>query len=351
MTAADPGADLAVGVIGTGVLGQYVGAQFAPIRDAAVVALADVSDRAREEAGERLDVPEGARYPSHGGMLDGESLDAVVIATPHALHDEQITAALDRGLDVLCEKPLVLDTKRARALADRVAGARQVLMVGYQRHQDLAYHRARERCAADGREPRFITASITQDWFAAFGDTWRTDPELSGGGFLVDTGRHVVDAVLWMTGLRPVAVTAALGFEEPGVDREGTLRIEFANGAIATIALHGDVTRVRESISIHGVDGAAIVEGLEWGGRCLTVLTDGTEACEPYLDRSSERTKAEAFVDSIREGTQPPATPWDAVRTTAVVNAAYEAAEAGERVELPRDLGVAAGPGETPDIG
>jgi len=351
MTATDPDADLAVGVIGTGALGQFIGAQFAPIRGAAVVALADVSDRARQEAGERLGVPAEARYATYDEMLDGEPLDAVVIATPHALHDEQITAALERGLDVLCEKPLVLDTDRSRALADRVAGTRQVLMVGYQRHQDLAYRRARERCVADGHEPRFVTASITQDWLAAFGDTWRTDPDLSGGGFLVDTGRHVVDAVLWMTGLRPVAVTAELGFDEPGVDREATLRIEFAGGAVATVALHGDVTRVRESISIHDADGAAIVDGLEWGGRSLTVLTDGPEACEPYLDRSAERTKAEAFVDCIREGSPPPATPWDAVRTTAVVNAAYKAAETGGRVELPGDLGVADGPGETPHTG
>jgi predicted dehydrogenase len=326
---------LRVGIVGAGSLGRLIGGQFGPLAGTAVTALADVSSAARSAAAAELGVPEEARYADYATMLDAEPLDAVVISTPHALHDEHVTAALDRKLDVLCEKPLVLDVDRARALAGRVRDSGQVLMVGYQRHQDRAFVEARERYRdPDGPTVEFATAEITQDWFDAFDDSWRTDPELSGGGFLVDTGRHVVDALLWVTGLDPVGVTARMAFERPGIDRRAHLDIEFANGATASVSLYGDAVAVREAHHLWDGDGAAYVEGRQWGERDLSIVdTDGGEY-EPYLDRSDARTKAEAFVDAIRTGERPPATPVDAVRTTAVVNAAYESAETGEQVGI-----------------
>jgi predicted dehydrogenase len=328
---------LRVGIVGTGSLGRIIGEQFRPLDGAAVVALADIDETSRAEAGEQLRIDVGARFSDYEEMLADADLDAVVITTPHALHDEQITAALDAGLHVLCEKPMVLEADRAREIADRVAVSDRVLMVGYQRHQDAAFRRARERYRTGGLEVRFVTAEITQGWFDVFGDSWRTDPELSGGGFLCDTGRHVVDAVLWTTGLDPVGVTAEMTFDRPGVDRTSHLRIEFASGATAAVSLFGDAPAVRESHHLWDTGGAAYVRGRGWGERDLTLIDgDGTE-CDPLLDRGAERNKAEAFLAAIREDVPPPATPDDAVRTTAVVEAAYESADRGERVSV--DLG------------
>jgi predicted dehydrogenase len=330
---------LSIGIVGVGLLGRTIGGQFMARPDASVTAITDVSDAARDEGGDALAVPDASRYADYEAMLDQEALDGVVITTPHELHYEQVSSALDRGLHVLCEKPLVLEVEQAVELRDRAAEADLVLMVGFQRHQDSAFRRARERYGADGPEIDWVTAEITQPWFESFGGSWRTNTDLSGGGFLVDTGRHVVDALLWVTGLNPVTVTADMTYWDEGVDERANVHVEFESGATADISVFGDASAVREAHHVWDEDGAAYVEGRGWGGRSLTTIdAEGTEHA-PLLDRNAERNKAEAFMDCIETGEDPPATPTDAIRVTAVVEAAYESARAGERVvvDLPEN--------------
>jgi len=339
MPATEESQVLRIGIVGVGLLGRAIGGQFAARRDARVAAVADVSEDASADAGGALGVPEGSRYADYEAMFDAESLDGVVITTPHALHYEQVSGALDRGMHVLCEKPLVLEVDRAVELRDRAAEAGLVLMVGFQRHQDSAFRRASDRYADGGPDIEWVTAELTQPWFEAFGGSWRTNTELSGGGFLVDTGRHVVDALLWVTGLTPVAVTAEMDYREDGVDERADVRVEFEGGATADVSVYGDAPAVREAHHVWDEAGAAYVEGRGWGGRSLTTIDDEGTEHTPLLDRNAERDKAEAFVDCIETGSDPPATPTDAIRATAVVEAAYESAETGERVavDLPAD--------------
>jgi len=330
-------APVKVGIVGAGALGTTIGRQFLPTGRGAVTAIADVAATPRDEAGDELGVSSDARYADYETMLADAALDAVVVATPHALHYEQVVAALDRGLDVLCEKPLVLDLDRAKELRDRVARTDRVVMVGYQRHLDASFRRARDRYAGGEHTVDFVTASITQSWLERFAGTWRTDPELSGGGFLCDTGRHVVDAVLWVTGLDPVAVESTMAFESPSVDTRVDLHVEFATGATASLALYGDAAGVRETHTYWDDDGAVEITGANWSGRDLTLFEPNGDEYVPYLDRGAERNKAEPFLDAVLAGDDPPATPDDAVRATAVVEAAYEAAKTGERVGVDLD--------------
>lgn len=339
MPAVDESTEFTVGIVGVGLLGRVIGTQLLSRPDVGVVAITDVSDAARSDGGDALSVPMESRYEDYKTMFDAEDIDGVVVTTPHALHYEQISAAFDRGLHVLCEKPLVLDVAEAVELRDRSNELELTLMVGFQRHQDLSFRKARERYQDSGPEIEFITAEITQPWFESFGGTWRTNVDLSGGGFLVDTGRHVIDALLWVTGLNPIAVTTQMTYWEDGVDDTANLVIEFENGATASVSIHGDAPAVREAHHIWDEDGAAYVEGRGWGGRLLTTIDEeGTEHSE-LLDRGQERNKADAFIDAVRTGEDPPATPTDAIRATALVVAAYESAESGERVEitLPED--------------
>lgn len=323
-----------VGIVGVGLLGQAIGTQFLSRSDARVVAIADISETARSQGGDELSVPVESRYEEYEQMLDNEDIDGVVITTPHALHYEQISAAFDRELQVLCEKPLVLDVKEAVELRDRADELGLTLMVGFQRHQDLSFRKAKERYQNRGPEIEFITAEITQPWFESFGGTWRTNVGLSGGGFLVDTGRHVIDALLWVTELNPIAVTTEMTYWDDGVDDAADLYIEFDNGATASVSIYGDAPAVREEYHIWDEDGATYVEGRGWGKRTLTTIDeDGTEH-SPLLNRGQEQNKADAFMNAIKTGEKPPATPIDAIRATALIDAAYKSAKADERVEI-----------------
>ncbi len=332
---------LRVGVVGGGFIGTTVGGEFNDLQDATVVALADVSDEAREEAGEQLAVSPAKQYKSYESMLDGESLDAILIGTPHTLHYEQVTAALDRGLHVLCDKPLTTDLDRARDLRDRARNGDEVLMVGYQRHLNPAFIDARERWADSDLTPEWISAEVSQDWIDRFEETWRRNPELSGGGYLYDTGSHLLDAILWTTGLTPTAVSARMTYvdDEQRVDNWADLTIEFEEGARASVTTYGETPAVREHIHIWDEEGAIYLTGREWEPRQLAEVDVESTDHVPFIDPRDRQSKAAAFVEAIREGTQPAATAQDGLRVTAVTEAAYEsAARDGAWVDLdPKD--------------
>lgn len=156
-------APLRIAVVGTGFLGTRVGHMVNRAPGADLVAIAEISTETRTMAGEALDVPETARYAEYETMLDEVDVDAVVVATPHAFHYDQTVAALDRGLHVLCEKPLATDLGDARDLVERNESGEEVLQVGYQRHTTAPYVAARNHLGSF-ENLKFITASITQDW-------------------------------------------------------------------------------------------------------------------------------------------------------------------------------------------
>lgn len=326
-------------VLGTGGLGIMIGKQVRRQPESTLVALADVSEASRSNAGDELSVPPDARYETLNGLIEAEELDALCIATPHSLHYDQVTTALDAGLDVLCEKPLVTDLEDAKALHRRAEESENILMVGYQRHLQPEYQLGRERWAEGGWEPKFISAEITEDWIDGNIGTWRVDPSLSGGGFLADTGDHVLDAVLWMTDLTPTTVEADMDFEMEDIDIRANVTVEFEEGASAHLSFYADAPRVTERLQAWDDDGGIRIEGREWGDRSVTVVDgDGSET-DPYrAARDSAydgpRSKLDGFVDAINGDAPVPSTTRDAVRATAVAEAAYESATSGEPVAV-----------------
>ena len=329
---------LAVGLVGVGSLGRRLGRQFVELPRSKLVALSDVDREGLADAGEELGVPVAARYESYEAMLDEASLDAVAIATPNGLHYEQASAALDRDLHVLCEKPLATSVEDAYELTERAEATDRTVMVGYQRHLNPAYELARERWALGDREPRFVTGEITHDWQSYYEEMsdWRMDPELSGGGHLLNVGTHVVDAILWMTGLTPTHVNAYVDFHDDDevFDRQSSTIIEFEEGAVANVSDTGVVARTREHVHVWDEEGAVYLEGVEWDDRTGYVIdAEGTEH-RPYQGYDRRLSKGTAFLDAVETGEDPPATARDGLKAVLVTMAAYESGRRNERVAL-----------------
>ncbi|MEY7849841.1 Gfo/Idh/MocA family protein [Natrarchaeobius sp. A-rgal3] len=331
-------APLRIGIVGLGYIGTTVGGQFHTNPDATVSALCDLDADALATTGQAFDVPGERQYTDYDDLLEEEAseLDAVLIGTPHTLHYEQIVAALEYDLHVYCDKPLTTDLADARDVVNRLERSDRTLMVGYQRHLQAAFRTARERFA--DHEPTWLTATITQDWIDFSSGTWRLDPDRSGGGFLYDTGSHVLDGVLWTTGLEPESVAASMEFEDDDrrVDRRAHLDVRFTNGATGTFSFNGDAPSVREHIHLWDDDGAVYLEGTQWGSREVFEIDADASEFSPYIDSRRDPSRADAFVESVLEGTEPPATARDALQVTALTEAAYEAARTGERIAVDR---------------
>ena len=328
--AALAGSALRFGFVGVGGMGGVHLREVAAREDARVAAVCDVSPEALDRALERLG-PQGAeaaRYTDLEAMLSGAALDAVVIATPHTRHAAQILAALDRGLHVLVEKPMATTAADARAIIAKAEATGRVVAIAYQRHGSAAYRRAHDVIAAGQvGEIRLVTVLIAQDCLENFlpGRTWRADPALSGGGHFMDTGSHINDMMLWVSGLEPESVAAHIDQHGTHVDICSALSIRFSNGAVGTFAATALSPEWREEFSFYGTKGVLNIRDgetrLQVKGEDTLVLRARGRDVRPVTD----------FIAAVRGETpahQAPAI--YGLRVAQVSEAAYKSAQSGK---------------------
>lgn len=327
---------LRTGIIGMGFLGKVTARELGRSESGELAGITDVNEENLHAAGEEFNLSDAARYTDYKEMIRNEDLDAIAVTTPHGLHAEQLLTGLEQGLHVLCEKPMCTSLEDAHEIVDRVEQSDKTVMLGYQRHLASAFIEAREYWNDNERTPDFVTAEVTQDWINAVEGSWKANPDLSGGGQLYDTGSHLVDSVLWMTGLTPTSVSADMIFHDDAerVDTQATLTVQFEEDAVASIAVSGDTPRVDEHIRIWGEDGATCIDGREWNPRLYREIDSEGTIIDPNVSPGSVQPKTEAFIEAIRQGSEPPATVYDGLAATALTEAAYEAARTGERVNI-----------------
>jgi predicted dehydrogenase len=331
-----------LGAVGLGGLGNIELELYDEMDDVEVVAGADVSEGACEAFAEAFGAP---TYESHDEMLAAHDLDAVNIVTPHTLHYEQAMACFEAGADVFLEKPMVTGIEDA---VDVVATARErgrVLQVGYQRHFDPLF-RELKRIVTSGRlgDIHAATAYLGQDWIEIQRGAWRTDPDLSGGGQLYDSGSHLLDALLWSLDAEPKSVAAVTDDRGEAVDVNSALALtldredgdgESAAPVTASVGVVGDGTNGEpdEGMVLWGTEGHVRYED----GR-LTVYEGGaTYEGEIAGDRdfaALTRRKLSDFVQTVRDGTEPTVPGSFGLQVTALTEAAYEAAETGRTVDV-----------------
>jgi predicted dehydrogenase len=241
-----------VGLIGCGGFARYRLGNLLSIQEAEVAALADPSEdqlkRTKTAHPKVADIP---TYSDYKEMLAKEKLDAVAIATPHTQHVQQVLDGLAASLHVICEKPLVTtveDAHRVIAARDR---AGKIGMVSYQRHMQPEFRMIREKIQSGEAGPvHFVSAVLSQEWKRATAGSWRQDPALSGGGQLNDSGSHLVDILLWSTGLHAETVTAIGDQRGTQVDINSAVNIKYKEGAIGSIAIIGDGHNWHEDVTI-----------------------------------------------------------------------------------------------------
>jgi predicted dehydrogenase len=324
---------LRFGIVGTGGMGIAHAREILLRPDATVAALCDTSEAAQERAVARLiGTRAGTAVPpcftSLERMLGEVALDAVVIATPHTQHTEHIHAALSAGKHVLCEKPMATtaaDARAAMALAER---QRRVLAIAYQRHGQAQYRQAHEVVAAGTLgDLRLVTVLIAQDCLANFlpGASWRADPALSGGGHFMDTGSHIVDMMLWVSGLEPESVYARIDNHGTLVDVVTALTLTFTNGAIGTFAATSlSAEPWREEFSFYGTQGVMNIraDGLRY-------QVKGGDTIIPRISGGDVRPVAD-FIAAINGQVPAPQAPAIyGLRVAQVTEAAYKSARSG----------------------
>jgi predicted dehydrogenase len=257
------------------------------------------------------------------------SLDAVLIITPHAFHHDQATTALEAGLDVLLEKPMVMTAPEAESLIATRDRTGRLLVVAFQGSLSPRV-RAAAAMIRSGELGSIlnIDAMVWQDWHVAAAGTWRQDPVLSGGGFLFDTGAHLLNTVTDPAGEPFSAVAAWLENDGRPVDLRGTVMARLESGGLVTMNACGRaIPSCTSDIKVF-LEGAILRTGI-WG-EFLEIQRAGDPALAP-VDSISGLPVWDQFL-RVRAGQEtnpcPPevglrmARLWDAIRASAAAGGA-----------------------------
>jgi len=283
-----------IGMIGTGGIAGWHARQLSELPEAAIVAIADTSKKSRATFLGKFEGLEAEEYDDYRTMLDRSELDAVVICSPHTLHYEQATEALRRGLHVLIEKPMTCSSAEAETLIDTAKSSGKILQVSYQRHFQPEFLYIKDAIAG-GKIGKLtsVTASLYQEWRQGTSGSWRQDPALSGGGFLMDSGSHIIDVLLWTTGLTPIEAKTQLHRHGTPVEIDTFTSIRFAEGAVGGLNLVGYAPCWHETYAFCGEDG-----GIFYDNGRITIRRLREEPIVPELP-SQTTNQDKSFVDAI----------------------------------------------------
>lgn len=187
--------------------------------------------------------PAPPNEPALADMLAkyADQLDAVFIITPHNLHHDQAKACLEAGLDALLEKPMVMNAQEARSLIETRDRTGKHLVVAFQGGLSPQIRHAADLIASGALgELRTVTGMIWQGWKDNTAGKWRQIPEVAGGGFLFDSGAHLLNTVCTLAGEDFESVAAWLDNRGAAVDIDGAVMGRLASGALVTLNGCGD---------------------------------------------------------------------------------------------------------------
>jgi predicted dehydrogenase len=236
--------------------------------DVEIVAVADVSEARREVA--RRQWPRARVYADHETLLNAESargsrLDFVDITVPPHAHAVVAHAALEKGLHVLCEKPLASSTNDARRLLRHAREARRVLYPCHN-YKHAPVVKAVRRVLEAGQIGRVHLVTLQTfrtthaKGVAEWRPDWRRERRHSGGGIAMDHGSHTFYLAFEWLSSYPTAVTARMTTRS-GHDTEDDVAcsLRFPTGeASAHLSWNAGVRKVL--YTVHGSRGAVRVE-------------------------------------------------------------------------------------------
>ncbi len=229
----------------------------------------------------------GARhsYTEYEKMLANLEVDAVFIATPNALHAEQVIAAARAGKQVLCDKPLAINVPDAARALSACAKADVKLGVNFH-YRHLPWIQDVTKMVADEMIGSVQVVHLEVGSGTRHYDSWRADPEMAGLGSVHNVGIHGLDFLQVILDSEPTEVMAMFD-RSPGsgsVEMLALVMLRFENGAVAYCNFNETIAAPQNDISIYGtagrIVGTAFTRSRSDGK--LAVLTEDGETVTDY---------------------------------------------------------------------
>lgn len=298
-------------------------------------------------------------YADLDAMLGAHELDAVVISTPSKLHAGMVEKALQRGLDVFCEKPFVLDVSDGQRLIELAAHKARVTQVGYHYRFVGAFREAARIVASGalGQVHHVRAEAYGPVVLRPKGSTWRS-AKTEGGGVVYDYACHALDLVNFVAGSpRSVSGVQLNRVFSRDVDDEVYCSLHFANGATGQLAVNWSDESFRKmstKISVWGSNGRISADRQECQiylrdahpalpeapkGWSVRYTTDLTPEVWFYLRGEEYSAQLDYFAQSVKQrrldGVNTFASALEADRLVAMIHGKPVAAAAAKEDRLP----------------
>ena len=271
-----------------------------------------------------------AAFGSYEAAAADPRVDALVVCTPHHLHEAHARMAAERGKAILLEKPMARTLPEADAILETARAAGVVLMVGENAHFVPGFAAAREYLR-DGALGEVRQVVMSARGYRRPGG-WRSRRAEMGGGILIDGGIHYLHLLRSWGGPVETVTAASPPNVFPELLAEDTvfLLLRFRSGAVATLA---------NSVAAPGlprwqwtwVTGTEGSLGIDHRGRALWLRgRSGAQRLRVFLrDRRGLVRQLSEFVAAVREGRAPTLPPESGRADLALVLAAYRSLETG----------------------
>ncbi len=309
------------GLIGAGAIAQSYLSAFENVEEATLVAIADIDAEAAKTKAKSMKCK---GYDDPLNLVAEADCDAVIISTPPNTHPEIAEVCLSNGIHVLCEKPLSIASESAERMIDLADKNGALLTMG-----------SKFRYVEDVIKAKSIVDSgilgeiiLFENAFTGWVDMttrWNSNPEISGGGVLIDNGTHSVDIMRYFLGpLCDVHVVEGKRLQTSRV--EDTVRIftRSNDGVMGSVDLSWSINKELSSyIDIYGSMGTIKVG---WQQSCYRqssssdwiVFGDGYNKVQAFSSQLRNLARA------IQGKEQLLITSADALASVKVIEAGYE---------------------------
>ena len=314
------------GLVGAGAIAQAYAQAFTQTTAAKLVAVADP----RREAAEKMaDAAKCQAFTDAESMADAVELDAVLVCTPPSTHREICCALMERGIHVLCEKPLAISSADAEAMI-AAAEARSLHFTMASKFRYVADVQKAKELIADGTIGEVVLFENVFTGRVDMSTRWNSNPEIAGGGVLIDNGTHSVDVARFCLGeLAEVQAMEGNRIQLLPVEDTAKMFIRSRKGVLGSIDLSWSVSKeLPYFIAVYGSEGTILVGWRESkfrraGDAEWTVFGAG------YDKFAAFRGQIENFAGVVRGEEALVVTPEDALASVQVIEAAYRSLARG----------------------
>ncbi|MFW5898813.1 MAG: Gfo/Idh/MocA family oxidoreductase [Candidatus Saliniplasma sp.] len=313
-----------VGVVGVGAMGQHHARVYSELSDDFGLELVGIADKDLERAQELSDeYSYAAAYDDHKELAE-EGLDAVTIAVPTSLHKDIALDFIEKGTDILIEKPIADTVENAREILDAAGDNGVTIGVGHIERYNPAVQKLK-KVIDDGVLGEVMSINGTRVGPLAI--------RVRDVGIIIDLAVHEMDVISYLLDEMIQSVTAKAGNAKHPADVEdyAQIMVDFDNGKTGVVETNWLTPHKTRKLTVVGTKGIAYLDYID---QSLVLHTNDWEQSYKIEEREPLKNEIEDFLSSCRNGGEPCVTGEDGLHVLEAAQCAKESSQKNKKVKV-----------------